>query len=432
MVTICYIKRLWVLGWLQGFFLMATVFFSPTAFGQTSSISLNLDPRNIAGAQPDYLTVFTEGKGPVNVTAPDAVVTDSSGEGLTSLVIAVVNVRINDQMEAYTANTNINARYQDGVMTLTSRNIGGRDTAENYQKVLRTVTFDNPSQNVETEDREIRFTPYQEQEKGESAACTLQVAAVNNPPVITAPSSASTPENVPLIFSPALGRRMSISDPDSADGEMEAVLMVDFGLLSANPSSGASIEGNLSSYLTLRGQRSDINASLDGLRYDPPPNRLGEALLQIKVNDGGHTGSPGPLEAFHTLTITIFTLNKAPTANAGFDQLAMETIRVELNGGKSFSPEGKSLHYAWKQISGTPVALNGAETVTPWFMAPNIDVTDETLLFRLTVTDSNGSQDEDEVSVKILNFVTSEEGDGDGSGGSCFIGTFYSWGTTLP
>ena len=66
--------------------------------------------------------------------------------------------------------------------------------------------------------------------------------------------------------------------------------------------------------------------------------------------------------------------NRAPTANAGPDQtVESETAKVSLNGFGSTdsSEESFALHYEWKQTGGTAVTLNGANTATPSFAAPN-------------------------------------------------------------
>jgi hypothetical protein len=66
------------------------------------------------------------------------------------------------------------------------------------------------------------------------------------------------------------------------------------------------------------------------------------------------------------------------------------------------------------------VELSGNTTQNPEFTAP--DVEEETVLtFELTVADSAGNEDTDQVGISVLP-TTSGEGGG-GGGGGCFIST---------
>ncbi|CAN2039968.1 exported hypothetical protein [Candidatus Magnetomoraceae bacterium gMMP-15] len=92
--------------------------------------------------------------------------------------------------------------------------------------------------------------------------------------------------------------------------------------------------------------------------------------------------------------------NAAPVANAGSDQAVMESETVTLNGSASSDADGDIDKYEWKQKSGTLVTLSNALTASPTFVAPAISSA-VTLVFELTVTDNEGLQATDSVSVKI-------------------------------
>lgn len=76
-----------------------------------------------------------------------------------------------------------------------------------------------------------------------------------------------------------------------------------------------------------------------------------------------------------------------PAAVAGPDQSVLAGAGVGLDGSQSWDPNSLPLQYAWTQTSGPGVALSGAATATPSFVAP---AGPATLKFSLTV--SNGTQ----------------------------------------
>lgn len=115
---------------------------------------------------------------------------------------------------------------------------------------------------------------------------------------------------------------------------------------------------------------------------------LGSVALQFQlvVNDG-QVSSAGD-----TVSITVTNVNDAPVANAGNNQTVNELQAVTLNGTASSDPDGNTLTYTWTQILGSPtVTLSGANTATPSFTAPQLNIGGTngsiTLTFKLTVSD---------------------------------------------
>jgi hypothetical protein len=94
---------------------------------------------------------------------------------------------------------------------------------------------------------------------------------------------------------------------------------------------------------------------------------------------------------------TIPAIISLPIANAGISQTVSSGTSVTLSGAGStgsvsilngYKTQTTISSYAWTQVSGTTVLLNGANTVTPTFIAPPAATS---LVFRLTVTDSTGA-----------------------------------------
>ena len=96
--------------------------------------------------------------------------------------------------------------------------------------------------------------------------------------------------------------------------------------------------------------------------------------------------------------------NHTPTADAGPDTNVPEGERVNLDGTGSSDPDaGDFLTYRWTQSDGSSfsVDLHGANTSSPWFIAPDATDFDIRLEFSLTVTDRHGARDSDDVRITV-------------------------------
>ncbi len=94
--------------------------------------------------------------------------------------------------------------------------------------------------------------------------------------------------------------------------------------------------------------------------------------------------------------------NTAPVANAGPNQSVNEGSVVNLSGlGSTDAEDGVPASYAW--INNLGLVINGANTATPSFTAPQVSPSGALITFTLTVTDSFGVQDTDTVTVNVNN-----------------------------
>ena len=144
----------------------------------------------------------------------------------------------------------------------------------------------------------------------------------NAAPVNGLPAAASTPEDLPLVFSTANANPISTSDSDAVGATMSVSLSVDAGVLHLGSLAGVSIDAGADggSNLTFSGTLAPLNAALDGLRYTPPADFFGDATLTIATNDLGNTGTDGAKIDSDTLTITVRPVNDAPSFAVGADQ----------------------------------------------------------------------------------------------------------------
>ena len=102
-------------------------------------------------------------------------------------------------------------------------------------------------------------------------------------------------------------------------------------------------------------------------------------------------------------TVNVLFVNDSPVADAGPNQTVDEGSPVTLNGSNSFDPDfGDTITYQWIQTGGSPtVMLNGANTATPSFTAPNVGPGGTSLTFKLTVTDLGGLEDSDTTIINV-------------------------------
>lgn len=96
------------------------------------------------------------------------------------------------------------------------------------------------------------------------------------------------------------------------------------------------------------------------------PDVAGDYTIRLTVNDG-RGGSNAD-----SVLVTTQVRNRAPTANAGLDQVVVAGQTVHLDGTASSDPEGTPLTFAWTFASrptGSTAVLSNATTATPTFVA---------------------------------------------------------------
>ena len=124
-----------------------------------------------------------------------------------------------------------------------------------------------------------------------------------------------------------------------------------------------------------------------------------EHIITLTVTDNrGEIGTD-------TVTITVMAPFAAPVANAGANQMVGSGAMVELDGMGSTFDRRRPISYAWTRTGGTggSVTLSNADMQKSSFTADTLMERDAdvTHIFTLTVTDSSGEIDTDEVMVTV-------------------------------
>ncbi len=122
----------------------------------------------------------------------------------------------------------------------------------------------------------------------ESASKSVAITVnANTPPTVTAPGSATVPENGSLVFSSGNSNPISVADAGPGSGSDSLQLTVSHGTVTLSTTSGLTITAgaNGSSTVTVTGSITNLNAALAGLTYKPASSFTGADSLAVTIND---------------------------------------------------------------------------------------------------------------------------------------------------
>lgn len=268
-----------------------------------------------------FEATFVEDGGPVSIVDSDLTVTDADDAELQSATVTLTNHPndANETLTVDTTGTSIASSYSaaTGVLSLT-----GPDTAENFQQVLRTVTYQNLSQAPDTTDRIVEFVASDGTSSSVTATATITIQPVNDAPNVdlngggagTGFTATFTEDGGPVAI---VGTTATLADVDNTslssatatitnllDGAAE-LLSVDTGAtaLTAAYDTGTGV-------LTLTGTDSLANYQqvLRTLTYDNSSQNpsASDRTVEEAVNDGTDASTP------RIATVSIIPVNDQP------------------------------------------------------------------------------------------------------------------------
>ncbi len=210
-------------------------------------------------------------------------------------------------------------------------------------------------------------------------------------PTFTAPQGPATLVFV-LTVTDSLSRTdtdtvtITVDPPPEADaGDGQTILSGTTATLDGAGSAGAGI-----SYSWVQDSGTPVTLS-DATAASPTftaPQGPATLVFVLTVTDS--------LSRTDTDTVTVTVPDPPPVADAGADQTVSRGAAVTLDG--SGSEDNDILAYSWVQTFGTPVTLSDATAASPTFTAPQSPAT---LVFVLTVTDSEVQADTDTVTITV-------------------------------
>ena len=154
-----------------------------------------------------------------------------------------------------------------------------------------------------------------------SDTATINITAVNDPPVNNVPGPQTTPTNAQLTFSTSNGNVIWISDVDAGTDDVSFSLTATHGTVTLPGLPG--IHG-------LTGPISSLNSHLDGLVFTPDPGYTGLASIQITTNDLGHNGSGSAPNVVTPVPITVGSTLLAAGGDVAGSSTAVPLTQADL------------------------------------------------------------------------------------------------------
>lgn len=323
-------------------------------YDATVTVALNDPP--VVTTSAGTTAFFEDGSAVVIDNA--LIVTDTNDTNLESATVTITNLQ-DTGLETLTANTGgtaINANYAAPTLTLT-----GTDTLANYQQVLRSVAYDNASQNPNTTARVISFVANDGSANSTPATKTVSVTAVNDAPTFTKGADQTVLEDASAQTVSPWASAISDGDGGTQTLTFNITGNTNPGLFSAGPAiSPAGV-----------------------LTYTPAANANGTATITVTLSDNGGTTNGGvDTSAAQTFVINVTAVNDAPSFAAGGNQAVIEDAGLQTAAGWATSISAGPANEAGQTLNfiitgntnpslfsaGPAVASNGTLTYTP---APN-------------------------------------------------------------
>lgn len=190
---------------------------------------------------------------------------------------------------------------------------------------------------------------------------TLQVAAVNDAPVISAPASITVTEDVSSVIS-----GFSFTDVDAGINTVTATFSVPSGTLSATSGLGVTVSGSDTGELTLSGSLADINffVAANGVTFKTAQDATASVTLTVTLNDKGFSGSGGEKTDTKTVTLNVNAVNDAPVNNVPGAQTASQNIALGFNTAKGNAISITDVDAGNGLMTVTLTATNGTLSMT--------------------------------------------------------------------
>ena len=324
---------------------------------------LDLDADDSGGETgADFLASYVEDGSPVNIADADAITFDSDTSSLNKLTVTITNLidGADEILTADTSGTSLNASYVGGVLTIT-----GTANENDYQQVLRSITYHNTSQNAGNTTRILTVTVEDGVFASNVAISRIQILTSNDAPTI---------QNNGLTIAEGDTVVLTAADLLSTDAEQAAAELT----YTVSGVSGGRFEFVATPGVSVTSfTQADINGGAvqfvhDG--HEAPPS------YDVTVSDGNLSNGP------QSVVVTFTNVNEAPAMNSAtfsiFENSSMGTsvgfatsTDSDTGDTKNFTIVSGNLNGAFgiNAGSGEIVVLNPAaldfETITSFSLS---------------------------------------------------------------
>ena len=190
---------------------------------------------------------------------------------------------------------------------------------------------------------------------GLGGGAVVATIAVGPVPQAFGPGAQTTPEDVPLVFSPANGNGITLADAGSPSGNVQVGLNATSGTLSLASAAGLTFTVGAatgSATLGFSGTFTAVNAALNGLSFIPSPQFTGSVGIGLSATEAGNSATFGVpvtvVVATHMPSVARATTNENQPTHLGlvitpspFDQALAGFFKISaISGGALFQSDG--------------------------------------------------------------------------------------------
>ncbi|MBK5331810.1 MAG: tandem-95 repeat protein [Ilumatobacteraceae bacterium] len=318
-------------------------------------------------------------------------VTDTDSTNLVAATVTMTTNYVNGQDTlAFTNQNGIVGTWTaaTGVLTLS-----GNATVANYQTALRSITYNNNSNNPSTATRTVTFIAGDGILNSNTASGTIAVTAISDAPVLTATvATLAYTENASPLLDPAI----TVTDPDSANLVSATVTMTaayvsgEDALIFVNQNGITGAWNPVTGVLSLSGSSTVANyqTALRSVTYNDNSHTPSAAIRTVTfvANDGGLDSN------IASRTITVTAVNDAPVNGVpGSQTVARSAVKVfsTANGNlisiSDVDAGASTVRVQLVSVQGT-TTLSGIGGLT---FTVGDGTADATMTFTGTITDIN-------------------------------------------
>ncbi len=383
-----------------------------------SPVEAMIEPNPLAYTENDPATTIT--------TA--IMISDVDDSNIESAIVQITGNYVSGEDLLAFANTGAITGAWDsatGTMTLT-----GNDSLANYESALRSVTYENLSENPSIATRTVTFIVNDGDDNSNIQTRDIIVTSVNDNPTNTGslPSDVTVLEESPSNIDLSL---IDLDDVDAGSGSLTITLTTSSsGILTSASAGGVTVGGSGTTAMTLTGSLNDLNTFINNttsVQYTGPIDLVGNDvdMIQVEVNDNGNSGLGGGTVGFGNVNVDIVNVNDVPIAVADAATVAEGgTVSVSIPGvlGNDLDADGDALTVTL--VSGP---ANGFLTLNPdgsfVYSHDGSETSFDSFVYQ--IDDGNGGTDTETVSITVTPVNDSPIANDDSFGlneGSVYIG----------